>query len=104
MIQILQETTVWQDCNPHNGIYHINASEQLVAYENQFGLTRYSIPRKGFSKSKRTFVKLGQYEDADVKLSATAVIVHGSKGQEYIVDNGTCTCPGFKFRRSCKHV
>jgi hypothetical protein len=35
-------------------------------------------------------------------------IVHGSKGSTYIVttENGksTCTCPGFSFRKTCKHV
>jgi hypothetical protein len=34
--------------------------------------------------------------------------VHGSKGNTYTVsDNGgtwTCTCPGFGWRRKCKHV
>ena len=38
----------------------------------------------------------------------TIKIVAGSKGQFYTVttDNGrtTCTCPGFQFRKNCKHV
>ena len=34
--------------------------------------------------------------------------VSGSKGKEYTVtvkdENWTCTCPGFGFRRQCKHI
>ena len=39
---------------------------------------------------------------------AEVKIVKGSKGQEYVVTNAGgvwhCTCPGFQFRRSCKHT
>jgi len=34
-------------------------------------------------------------------------IVKGSKGEEYVVTLGakpTCTCTGFQFRRTCKHI
>ena len=34
-------------------------------------------------------------------------IVKGSKGDEYVVTLGAtphCTCPGFQFRKSCKHT
>jgi hypothetical protein len=31
-------------------------------------------------------------------------IVKGSRGEQYVVVNGSCTCPGFTFRRRCKHV
>ena len=34
-------------------------------------------------------------------------IVKGSKGEEYTVTLGakpTCTCTGFQFRRTCKHI
>ena len=35
-------------------------------------------------------------------------IVQGSKGSVYTVSIGrsgnTCTCPGFKFRNSCRHI
>lgn len=42
--------------------------------------------------------------DTDVKVFE----VSGSKGNKYIVtkDNKgwTCTCPGFQFRKACKHI
>jgi hypothetical protein len=34
-------------------------------------------------------------------------IVKGSKGEEYVVTLGakpTCTCTGFQFRKTCKHI
>jgi len=34
-------------------------------------------------------------------------IVKGSKGEEYVVTLGakpSCTCTGFQFRRTCKHI
>lgn len=35
-------------------------------------------------------------------------VVKGSKGEEYVVTNAggkwTCTCAGFQFRKTCKHV
>lgn len=42
------------------------------------------------------------------KSSRETITVQGSKGQTYIVtkENGkaTCTCPGYGFRKTCKHV
>jgi len=50
--------------------------------------------------------KIGQ-QNASV-LEEKVYEVKGSKGKVYtvIVKNGkaTCTCPGFQFRRNCKHV
>ena len=37
----------------------------------------------------------------------TTRIVKGSKGEEYVVTMGakpSCTCTGFQFRRTCKHI
>jgi hypothetical protein len=37
----------------------------------------------------------------------TTRIVKGSKVEEYVVTMGakpTCTCTGFQFRRTCKHI
>lgn len=37
----------------------------------------------------------------------TTRIVKGSKGEEYVVTMGarpTCTCSGFTFRKTCKHI
>ena len=60
-IKILQETTEWEE-PIHNGIYHVNGAGHLVAYENDYGLTTFSKPMKQFSKSRRTFKQIGEYD------------------------------------------
>jgi hypothetical protein len=39
--------------------------------------------------------------------AANTKVVKGSKGEDYVVTLGptmSCTCPGFQFRKTCKHV
>ena len=44
----------------------------------------------------------------EIAVSNTTWTVQGTKGAEYIVEKDgsvyTCTCPGFKFRGSCRHI
>lgn len=97
MIEILQEVTDWGDQNIPNGIYHINSAGHLVQYNS----TVYKNPLKGFSKSRRKFIKIGEREDVyhpDIKR------VQGSNGKIYTILDGKCSCPGFVFRGKCKHV
>jgi hypothetical protein len=61
-----------------------------------------------------TLAEVGKYmivEHRETPAQAADVVsyeVQGSKGNTYTVsDNGgtwTCTCPGFGWRRKCKHV
>ena len=48
----------------------------------------------------------GSYSDVDTGFKTYEV--DGSKGAKYIVTSDSkgwnCTCPGFQFRRQCKHV
>ena len=60
---------------------------------------------KGFDKRGRKFetVKPNPFK---VKASNDTRQVQGSRGQIYTVNDseGTCTCPGFTFRGTCKHL
>lgn len=38
------------------------------------------------------------------KKAETVRLVAGSKGKVYEVTSHSCTCPGFTFRGTCKHV
>jgi predicted nucleic acid-binding Zn finger protein len=98
MIEILQEVTDWGDQNIPNGIYHVNMQGHLVQHNDVV----FKNPLKGFSKTRRKFVKIGERPDpltlSDVK------IVEGSNGKKYVIEDGQCSCPGFKFRGNCRHI
>ena len=99
MIKVLQETTDW----PFKGVYHVNSSNELVAYQanENSPVKNFKNPMKNFSKSRRKFKLLREYEekfDSDVK------VVNGSNGNTYTIKDGKCSCPGFTFRGKCKHT
>ena len=60
---------------------------------------------KGFDKRGRRFevVKPNPFKEPH---NETRRSVIGSKGQQYWVNDSeqTCTCPGFTYRGSCKHL
>lgn len=97
MIEILQEVTDWGKYPVSNGVYHVNDAGHLVQHND----TVFKNPLKGFSKSRRKFIKIGEREEV---LSDNVITVQGSNGKVYYIEDGKCTCPGFKFRGSCKHV
>ena len=102
MIEILQEITDWRDENISNGIYHVNQSGGLVAYQPATGkLKTFKKPIKGFSKARRKFKRIGFVKE---EFDKDVITVEGSNGNIYTIINGKCSCPGFKFRRKCKHV
>lgn len=97
MIEILQEVTDWGDLKISNGVYHVNSEGQLVQYNDKV----FKNPIKQFSKSRRKFEKIGERLE---ELAAGVVTVQGSNGKVYTIDDGKCSCPGFRFRGNCKHI
>ena len=77
----------------------------LVAYVKK-GETQpfyFKNPIKGFDKRGRKF-KPGNITVFTTKKESHAKTVIGSKGQTYTVTEESCTCPGFTYRGSCKHL
>tara|TARA_Y100000385_G_C13057490_1_gene622725 strand:+ start:532 stop:861 length:330 start_codon:yes stop_codon:yes gene_type:complete len=105
MIEILQEVTDWGKYKVNNGVYHINGAGKLIAYQRNKDseVQVLNVPSNQFSKSRRKFVKIGERAE---ELASHIVKVEGSKGNVYLVDTEkrTCTCPGFTFRGTCKHI
>ena len=102
-MQALKETT-GGDFHPH--IYLLDGNN-LVAYI-QDKTTRpfyFKNPIKNFDKRGRKFVEV-KPNPFKTKVVSNTVAVQGSKGSTYYVDPDakTCTCPGFNFRGSCKHI
>jgi hypothetical protein len=89
---------------PH--VYLLDGTN-LVAYIKK-GETKpfyFKNPIKGFDKRGRKFEKL-KVNPFKAKVKSNLITVTGSKGQTYSVDPDakTCTCPGFTFRGTCKHL
>ena len=107
-MQALREITIW-DGSYANHTYLIDGTN-LVAYIKQ-GETvpfYFKSPIKGFSKSGRKFVEVkpSPFKDLSPVPEANVRYVTGSKGETYKIDldEHTCTCSGFTFRGTCKHV
>ena len=103
VIEILQEITDWGTLSINNGIYHIDSSGNLVAYQpsKDAKLKTFTNPLKAFSKARRKFVKIGEVEE---QLADDVIIVQGSNGNTYTIQDGRCSCPGYTYRGNCKHV
>lgn len=80
-----------------NLVAYIKVGEQKPFY--------FKNPIKGFDKRGRKFEKTDS-KTFKAKVKSHLIEVKGSKGNSYQVDPDahTCTCPGFTFRGSCKHI
>jgi hypothetical protein len=80
----------------------------LVAYIKKGETTPFYFKAgiKGFDKRGRKFERADSTQFKQLKKESNVITVQGSKGQTYFVDRdqATCTCPGFTFRGSCKHL
>jgi len=97
MIEILQEITDWGKYPVANGVYHVNSAGQLVQHNDKV----FKNPIKQFSKARRKFKKIGERPEV---LNKDVIIVKGSNGNTYTIEDGKCSCPGFTYRGNCKHV
>ena len=77
----------------------------LVAYVkvNETEPFYFKNPIKGFDRRGRQF-EPGNNNLFTIKKESNERTVKGSKGQTYTVTETSCTCPGFTFRGSCKHL
>lgn len=77
----------------------------LVAYVKVGETTPFYFksPIKGFDKRGRKF-EPGNPNLFTQKKASNAKTVIGSSGQVYTVTEDSCSCPGFTYRGSCKHM
>jgi hypothetical protein len=105
-MEALRETTDWGSKTAPNHTYLLDGNN-LVAYIKQGEAVPFYFknPLKGFDKRGRKFVVVTP-NPFKAKAQSNTVAVQGSKGQTYYVDPEakTCTCPGFQFRGTCKHL
>jgi hypothetical protein len=77
----------------------------LVAYVKK-GETQpfyFKNPIKGFDKRGRKFAP-GNINLFTTQKETHGKTVIGSSGQAYTVTEESCTCPGFTYRGTCKHL
>lgn len=77
--------------------------------DRQFCLTGDSnFPIRVIDVSSIIDLKIIVGDSKDIDTDVKTWEVPGSKGNKYIVTRSnqgwSCTCPGFQFRRQCKHV
>ena len=86
-----------------------------VVHENWYGPERIGItydvrghPVRVIDRARIVEIGGAKFTHENAKPVRETIVVSGSKGNSYIVtkDNGkvSCSCPGFGFRKTCKHV
>ena len=100
-MEALVETTGGQF---HAHTYLLDGTK-LVAYVKQGETTAFYFknPIKGFDKRGRKFVP-GNSNLFTQKKETHGRTVIGSSGQVYTVTEDSCTCAGFTYRGTCKHM
>ena len=100
-MEALTETT--------GGAFHAHTylldGNTLVAYvkANETEPFYFKQPIKGFDKRGRKFVP-GNKNLFTTKKEAYGRTVIGSSGQAYTVTEQSCSCPGYTYRGTCKHM
>ena len=105
-MEAVVETTVWNDSNNANHTYLLDGTKML-AYIKVGSTTPFYFKNPiTIDKRGRKFVPVKSNPFKAVKEKSTIVKVSGSKGNVYSIDtvDKTCTCPGYTFRGSCKHI
>ena len=100
-MQAVVETTGGQ-FPPHTYLLDGN---NLVAYvkANETTPFYFKNPIRGFDKRGRKF-EPGNTSLFTIKKASNEHTVIGSSGQTYTVTEESCTCPGFTYRGTCKHM
>jgi hypothetical protein len=109
-MEAVKEVTVWADSKSAVNHTYLLDGDKMVAY------IRYGTDEPFWFKNPIRIDKRGRkferVDDAIFNVSMNVFTpnntreVVGSKGQTYIInlDEHTCTCAGFTFRGTCKHI
>ena len=109
-MEAVREVTVWDvDYRQPNHDYLLDGDRIVATRDWGEGPVKLMSGHMKIDRRGRKFIKLdpNPFEGYQhLKPAVTYREVRGSKGALYRVDveAGTCTCPGFQFRGTCKHV
>lgn len=109
-MKVLKEVTEDWTCDFMPNHTYLMNGDKIVAYkpwhddpvQHLRGAYRLDQRRRKFVELPFVAAEWELYEEP----KSNIVTVTGSKGNTYEVDldAGTCTCPGFQFRGTCKHT
>lgn len=97
---VAAEQTVWAD-GLKNGVYLLSEDRTKM-----YGFAKYnSTEFKMFKNPISIDVRGRKFEVIHrIEEKTDARVVIGSKGEKYFIEEGRCSCPGYKFRGTCKHI
>ena len=105
-MKLVMETTVFSDSKMPNHSYLLNDAGIAIGYRKFSAgeVVRFRTPLR-LDVRGRTF-ELVDDLGSDAVDSSKVVEVAGSKGDVYFVDvyRKQCSCTGFSFRGTCKHI
>lgn len=109
MAQAYREITAWSDgATAINHIYLLEGDRMLAYIRHGTDEEKWFKNPIQISRSGRKFelLKTSPFTGKGGVIAPNTREVTGSKGEKYIVDDeaGTCTCQGYTFRGTCKHV
>ena len=117
-MKFFQEVTQWSGSTPNHVYYLTDDKRKMVGYirAGTKRLHKFSQPMS-FDSRGRKFVVLDRQgepdevyfpREAERQTETDSVQVQGSGGKVYHLTRNragwTCTCPGYMFRRRCRHV
>lgn len=110
MAQAYRETTVWVDNTSQiNHTYWLEGDHMAAYIPHGTGQPVWFKTPIRISRSGRKFEPVSDHlfvDSVSVTAPSTTIQVRGSRGDWYTVDQdlNTCTCPGYTYRGTCKHV
>ena len=109
VMEVIKETTVWEDVKRQPNHIYLMEGSKAIAYM-PWGTEPAFYFKNGITLDKRgrkfETLKTNPFKVKAAAPEANTVVVEGSKGAKYTVnlEEKTCTCPGYTFRGTCKHV
>jgi hypothetical protein len=110
-MEAVREITVWTGIARQPNHDYLLDGDRVVAYRKWGeGEVIKLSGRIKIDRRRRKFIKLDPNPfkalQLDEREKPMVVEVKGSKGNSYFVnkEEGRCTCPGFTFRGTCKHI
>lgn len=108
-MKVLEEVTKWSVSYPQPNHTYLVDGDRIVAYRPYHSdIVQVLSGKMRLTRARRKFIEHPvDYSAWGIERPKTNTItVQGSKGNTYEIDpdKGTCTCPAFTYRRTCKHI